>query len=350
MMYKVSIIIPIYNVAKYLDECLDSAISQTMQEIEIICIDNGASEIERNIIKKFALKDSRIKVISFENNQGYGKAVNEALKIAQGEYISILESDDFIDSNMMEVLYKKAKEHDSDVIKSAYIAFDDYSEKIYLNDLNIPENKCFSIFEYSDFLSHHPSIWSCLYKRSFLIENNLFLQEAKNTGWVDNPFQVQVLLTAKKIQYLKDAFYHYRINIPTSSSSLKEGLYVPYNSSLQVHEVLKKLNVENKEIYKNLAIREWNYIKDIIQKSTYSEIETSQTIINNMFDMIGESLNGNNKFQKFRRKYYKKSIYYLLLKRDLKGFINKVFCMKIRNNCLTIRFLNKPLFIKQGKV
>lgn len=328
-MYKVSIIIPIYNVEAYLEQCLNSAINQSLNDIEIICINNGASDIEQNILKKCANKNSKIKIINFENNQGYGKAVNEGIKSAQGEYISILESDDYIDDNMLEFLYNKAKENDVDIIKSAYKAFDNFSEKSYLNNLNIPEDRIFNINDFPVLLSKHPSIWSCLYKRSFLIENDIFFIEERGTGWVDNHFSVKSLVLAKKIQYIKDAFYHYRVEQQNSSSSLRDGLDIPYKASLQVHKFLNERSIKNKEIYKNLAIREWAYIKDIINKCPYSEISCAQDVIKNLFDLIGDSLNDNKKFMKFKKKIYKKSIYYLLLKRDLKSFIKKIFYMKI---------------------
>lgn len=348
-MCKVSIIIPIYNAQKYIEKCLQSAINQTLKEVEIICINNGASDIEKNILKEYLRKNPAIKIINFEINQGYGKAVNEGIKSAQGEYISILESDDFIDSNMMEILYNKAKENDVDIIKSAYIAFNEYSEKLYLNDLNIDENTVFRINEYPEFFSKHPSIWTCLYKRSFLISNDIFFIEAKDTGWVDNHFSVKSLVLAKKIQYVKDAFYHYRVDQPNSSSTLREGLVLPYKASLQVHNFLNEQKIENKGIYKNLAIREWAYIKDIINKSSYSNIGYAQDVINNLFDLIGDSLKDNKKFIKLKKRIYKKSIYYLLLKRDLKSFIKKMFYMKIRYGSLTKYLLSNRLLVGRGR-
>ncbi len=348
-MIKVSIIIPIYNAQKYIEKCIQSAINQTLKEIEVICINNGASEIEKNILKEYSIKNPEIKIINFENNQGYGKAVNEGIKSAQGEYISILESDDFVNSNMMEILYNRAKENDVDIIKSAYIAFNEYSEKLYLNDLDIDENKLFKINEFPEFFSKHPSIWTCLYKRSFIISNDIFFIEAKDSGWVDNHFSVKSLVLANKIQYIKDAFYHYRVDQPNSSSTLREGLVLPYKASLQVHNFLNEKRIENKEIYKNLAIREWAYIKDIINKCPYSNMSYAQDVIKNLFDLIGDSLKDNKKFIKFKKRIYKKSIYYLLLKRDLKSFIKKRLYMKIRYGSLTKYLLSNRLSVGRGR-
>ena len=348
-MIKVSIIIPIYNAQKYIEKCIQSAINQTLKEIEVICINNGASEIEKNILKEYSIKNPEIKIINFENNQGYGKAVNEGIKSAQGEYISILESDDFVNSNMMEILYNRAKENDVDIIKSAYIAFNEYSEKLYLNDLDIDENKLFKINEFPEFFFLFSSIWTCLYKCSFIISNDIFFIEAKDSGWVDNHFSVKSLVLANKIQYIKDAFYHYRVDQPNSSSTLREGLVLPYKASLQVHNFLNEKRIENKEIYKNLAIREWAYIKDIINKCPYSNMSYAQDVIKNLFDLIGDSLKDNKKFIKFKKRIYKKSIYYLLLKRDLKSFIKKRLYMKIRYGSLTKYLLSNRLSVGRGR-
>ena len=122
MLPKVSVIIPIYNVREYWEKAITSVVNQTFKELEIICVNNGASEEEALIINKFASEDSRIKVITFEQNQGYGKAVNAGIESASGEYIAILESDDYINNNAFEELYLKAKEFNVDIIKSNYIA------------------------------------------------------------------------------------------------------------------------------------------------------------------------------------------------------------------------------------
>ena len=118
-MPKVSVIIPVYNVEKYLRECLDSVINQTLQDIEIILIDDGGKDNCPRIIDEYAKKDSRIVAIHKENG-GYGQTCNVGLERAHGEYISIVEPDDYIDKNMYEDLYKLAKKNDTDIVKSDF--------------------------------------------------------------------------------------------------------------------------------------------------------------------------------------------------------------------------------------
>ena len=96
-MPKVSVIIPVYNVEKYLRQCLDSVINQTLKDIEIICVDDGSTDNCPNILDEYAAKDARIKIIH-KKNEGYGKAMNVGISHASGEYIGIVEPDDYIDS------------------------------------------------------------------------------------------------------------------------------------------------------------------------------------------------------------------------------------------------------------
>ena len=107
-MPKVSILVPTYNVSQYLDECMQSLIRQTLKDIEIICINDGSTDNSLEILKSYAAKDNRIKIIDKENG-GYGIAMNMGLEQATGEYVGILEPDDYVKLNMYETLYNIAK-------------------------------------------------------------------------------------------------------------------------------------------------------------------------------------------------------------------------------------------------
>jgi glycosyltransferase involved in cell wall biosynthesis len=113
-MAKISVVVPVYNVEKYLKECIDSIINQTLEDIEIICVNDGSTDSSLEILNDYAKKDSRIIVIN-KSNSGYGHTMNMGLNAATGEYVGIIESDDFADKNMFEDLYKLAKEYDADI-------------------------------------------------------------------------------------------------------------------------------------------------------------------------------------------------------------------------------------------
>ncbi|MFR2030199.1 MAG: glycosyltransferase family 2 protein [Collinsella sp.] len=118
---KVSILVPICNVERYLRECLNSLVNQTLREIEIICINDGSTDSSLSIIREYERRDTRIVVID-KPNSGYGDSMNKGIELARGEYIGIVESDDFASLNMFETLYKEAVKNDLDVVRSNYYA------------------------------------------------------------------------------------------------------------------------------------------------------------------------------------------------------------------------------------
>ena len=121
-MYKLSVIIPVYNVENYLRECLDSIINQTVKDIEIICVDDGSTDSSPDILKEYQNKDSRIRIITKENG-GQASARNLGIKEAQGEYIVFIDSDDFIESEMLENLLFKVSEYSKHVIPDIVLDF-----------------------------------------------------------------------------------------------------------------------------------------------------------------------------------------------------------------------------------
>ena len=118
-MTKVSVLVPIYNVEKYLDECLASLAKQTLKDIEIICINDGSTDNSPKILQKYAKKYSNFVVIN-KQNSGYGDSMNKGLEKATGEYIGIVESDDFIESDAFKKLYELAHKTKADIVKTNY--------------------------------------------------------------------------------------------------------------------------------------------------------------------------------------------------------------------------------------
>ena len=173
---KVSIIIPVYNVEKYLRECLDSALNQTLKEIEIICVNDGSTDSSVDILKEYSLKYSRVKIIS-KKNSGYGNTMNVGIKAAQGEYINFLESDDLIEADMLETLYNIAqKDEEIDIIKGDYYEY--FGEQNQLKPIELLKDKEY----YNKCLDPSSNLWlfyvpmmNCLglFKREF-IEKMIF--------------------------------------------------------------------------------------------------------------------------------------------------------------------------------
>lgn len=135
-MIKVSVIIPVYNAERFLEKCLDSIINQTLKEIEIICIDDCSTDNSLSILERYSHKDSRIIVLKNEINKGSGGARNIGINIAKGEYIAFIDSDDFIDSKYLELLYYTGNKFDADLINTESIYFCNENESIEELDLN----------------------------------------------------------------------------------------------------------------------------------------------------------------------------------------------------------------------
>ena len=173
MLPKVSVIVPVYNVEKYLRQCLDSIVCQTLENIEIICVNDGSTDNSYTILKEYANKDSRIQIID-KDNSGYGHSMNLGIQRSTGEYIGIVESDDFAKPEMFEVLYNIATSHDLDVARCLFSTFkqrDGSIKKIDASDIksNVlinPQNDLSLFFQW-------PSVWANIYKRSFIQQHNL---------------------------------------------------------------------------------------------------------------------------------------------------------------------------------
>ena len=200
---KVSIIIPVYNVEKYIEECMESVVNQTLEEIEIIIVNDGTQDNSMKKIERF-LSDDRIIIINKEN-AGASSARNLGIKLAEGEYISFVDSDDFIEKTMLEDLYCTSNNHD--IIFSDFIFYDEKSKKEIKNEREIlfSENKGSYFYLYGSTV-----VWNKIYRREFLLKNNLFFKEG--IIYEDELFTFKSSFLAEKIKYVKKYHYYYRNN------------------------------------------------------------------------------------------------------------------------------------------
>lgn len=205
-MIKVSVVIPVYNVAEFLPKCMDSLVNQTLHDIEIICVDDGSTDNSLKILQQYADIDSRIKVIS-HNHMGVGAARNTGLAFANGEYIGFVDSDDWIDADWYEKLYMTAKKSDADVARALIIQeFPDGTTKE--TSLNKKIHDCATTRTELSKQDNINVIWDSVYKRGLLLENKInFI-----FGYVheDVLFQTQVSYYADKIVPVDNTWYHYR--------------------------------------------------------------------------------------------------------------------------------------------
>lgn len=213
----VSIVVPVYNAEKYLAECLDSLIHQTLQNIEIICVNDGSTDSSLKILQEYAQKDNRIKILTQEN-QKQSIARRNAMKIARGEYIQYVDADDFIDSNTCECLYLYSKIHNLDMLLFAGTDFQDQTNEPmdipYHHLMWLPEN-FIPVFSWKNIREtiHQTAVTACLtfYRHDFLKENHIeWLNES--LWYEDTPFFTESILKAKRVGAFKKQFYHRRMH------------------------------------------------------------------------------------------------------------------------------------------
>lgn len=216
---KLSILVPVYNVEPYLAQCLSSLIDQSLQDLEIICINDGSTDSSLAIMQRFAKKDSRISIIDKENT-GYGDSMNKGLKRAHGEYIGILEPDDWIDEHAYKIMYQAAQKANADVVKTNFyrtstnpktgLAEDVRTTEISRKETIKPSGKR-EVFQFM------PAIWSAIYRKDFLIDNKINFLPTPGASYQDLSFSFKVWALAQKAVLLPDAFVHYRIDNSNSS-------------------------------------------------------------------------------------------------------------------------------------
>lgn len=277
---KISIVVPICNVEKYLEECLRSIINQSLKEIEIICVDDGSKDDSLKIINDFAAVDTRIRIIAKENS-GYGDSVNRGIDEARGIYIGIVESDDFISRKMYSTLWEMTDGGTVDVVKANfwdYYDWDNEDAQAVVNDerRNLPDvKKSFILREYPDILWGHPSVWSGIYRRDFLNSNKIRFMREPGGGWVDNPFFFETLCVAKSIKWTKEPLYYYRKTNMNSSSNNQSDLTLPLRRMMDNFDVLEKYSFNDERILNFAYARALMYLIGLREEGHYyKQIDT----------------------------------------------------------------------------
>ena len=231
----VSIIVPIFNVEKYLSECIDSILSQTYENIEIILIDDGSTDKSAEICDKYALKDKRVRVIH-KINGGVSAARNDALQQANGQLIMFVDSDDWINSETCETAVSTMQESGADVVMWTYISENNGNQSpkiIFGSDTifegtNVKEKLHRRLFGLTGEELANPEladslcpVWGKLYKKELILDNNISFVDLSEIGtYEDGLFNIEVFSQVEKAVYLNKCFYHYR---KENSSSVTSG-------------------------------------------------------------------------------------------------------------------------------
>ncbi len=256
----VSIIMPSLNVVQYIEECISSAVNQTLKEIEIICIDAGSDDGTLDILKKYGKQDNRIVLVNSEV-KSYGAQVNKGIEMAKGEYIAILETDDYVDTKMYEDLYNKAKNNNCDFVKCNYYAYwtqkdksryfqlrkNFYDPKYYEGVIDNPNSK--------DICINDLYLWDGIYKKDFLVKNNIRFSETKGAAFQDVGFLFQTSILCKRVMYIDKPYYYYCVDRIDSSSNSGKGAEYSFNEYNFVMAKYKNMIMKNKDVEKTLFCR-----------------------------------------------------------------------------------------------
>lgn len=318
-MPKVSIIMPVYNMEQYLKQCLESVINQTLTDIEIICVDDCSTDNSLPILNEYAKNDNRIKVIEQKENLGQGVARNIAMKQATGEYIGFVDPDDWVESNMYEVMYDKAKNNNAEIVFCDIVEFFENStytrilkplDKIRKKDQSIqPEN----IFNFNNSQKYYMSYiidfsWCKIYKRDLLLNYNIEFFSAKRSE--DAIFCGLSNYLATRILYIEKPLYHYRQHRKTQfiKNSVLSGLCIDFINKfykLKLTEDIKTgINM------KLCGICMWEY-KNIDSKQELRQLykECANYIPYNAYKLFKYGVFINNLKQIPRRIFSTKNVY-----------------------------------------
>lgn len=210
---KISIIVPVYNASKYLSECLDSIAKQTLKDIEIICINDGSTDNSLQILNDYFAKDKRFVIINQEN-QGVSVARNTGIESAKGDYIAFVDSDDYIKSDFLEILYSKAVKNNAEISAAdiVYVANGKLKYDNYMSKQTFKANKSLltSYKDKSKFV-RSVNVWNKLYRTDFINKYNLKFMRGCKFG-EDTCFIFLAVSLAQKISLTRDTAYYYRKN------------------------------------------------------------------------------------------------------------------------------------------
>lgn len=243
----ISILVPIYNVEKYLRQCLDSLVNQTLDNLEIICINDGSKDGSPRIIKEYANKDHRIQVIN-KQNTGYGDSMNRGLKKAKGKYIGIVEPDDFVELDAFANLTALAEKFQADVVKANYYYHSEKGDE--LQKIIAPDEvgQLIDPAKNQHIFHQPPTIWVAIYRREFLVEQGINFLPTPGASYQDTGFNFKVLASTHRAVYTDRPYLHYRIDNENSSVKSASKIFAVSEEFASIEQFLR-----DKDVYRQFA-------------------------------------------------------------------------------------------------
>lgn len=287
-MSKVSIILPVYNVEKYLSCCLDSILNQTFKDFECICVNDGSTDNSLKILQSYKEKDSRIKIIS-QNNKGLSVARNVGINICSSPYITFVDSDDWLTINYLERLYNEIEKTKADIVRASY--------QFYWQEQNVfvhaKIRKIYKIYnikdDYERFVKGYIGAlaWGKLYKTKLIKDNNIYFYEKRSAE--DNPFCALTFLYSRKICFITDEIYFYRKHCDTISRNNEKMIVDNFHNFIRLTKELKERKKLNNKKIINYLVNQFIYkisslskIKIVDKELVYISIEHLNFCFNNL--------------------------------------------------------------------
>ncbi|CDE42869.1 glycosyltransferase group 2 family protein [Clostridium sp. CAG:768] len=345
-MAKISVVVPVYNVEKYLKECIDSIINQTLEDIEIICVNDGSTDSSLEILNDYAKKDSRIIVIN-KSNSGYGHTMNMGLNAATGEYVGIIESDDFADKNMFEDLYKLAKEYDADIVKGDWYNY--WSKNKFARKNNrISSAKALKLTnskQDKSLLRINPSVWSAIYKKEFLNKYNIRFLETPGASYQDLAFSFKIFALAERVILTDKAYLYYRQDNMNSSVKSKTKVYCVCDEYEEIDRFLEQYPDLKFEFKVQEEINRYNgYVSSVLRIDDSVKPEFVKVFSDHFKEEYNTGLLGNEFFKKINKNEFMTLINnpekYIKV---LKSIEKRRKFNQFRKNILSIHFRNGKL-------
>lgn len=351
----VSVIVPCYNTETFLDQCLTSIEANRTARIEIIVLNDGSTDGSLAIMRSHERADERIRVID-KPNQGYGASVNRGISEARGTYIAIVEPDDYLKPGMYDTLVALARRYDwPDMVKSAYwrvwmpttpqehLYHCSYYRRIK------PAHQPFVLGDCPRLIQHHPSIWSALYKRSFLDDHAIRFKEVPGAGWVDNPFLIETCVQARSIVYTDEAFYCYREDLP-GSSSVKRVATLSFERWNDMADVMDRLNVTDEGIRQALYVIGFRYAGAAIGEGALED-EKLRPLVVQMFKRMDPELVARMRYLSgsFKKTYFSLTGYHVDHIERLPYLLSLVdeFAYSWRTNGAAFAFSRLGIFVRR---
>lgn len=255
---EVSVLTPVYNVEKYLRQCLDSLATQDEPSVEFICLDDGSTDGCPSILQEYAQKDPRFRVVT-KANSGYGATLNRGLDEARGRYIAIVESDDFATPSMIRHLLKAAVKHDADLVKCNFYRHWDGRDHRDSNFKGFPYGKVFDPADHPSIICTTPAIWTGLYRREMLERNSIRFRETPGAMFQDTAFTFKVWFAAESCVLLRRHLLHYRTDNPGSSSvQVSDKVFAVCDEVAEAEEFLRQRPDRCKRFLPWLLVDKWS--------------------------------------------------------------------------------------------